>query len=93
MQENVDTLKSQRQKLEHGIDRLIDSLAEGVIEKDQFTARMSRTKARIADIGAKIAQASDEGRDPKPTLGKDPSCRTFEPFAESTGQCRLDHQA
>jgi site-specific DNA recombinase len=62
VQENVDTLRSQRQKLRHGMDRLIDSLAEGVIDKDQFTARMNRTKARIADIEAKIAaQTEDEG--------------------------------
>jgi hypothetical protein len=34
-----------------------------VIEKDQFTDRMNRTKARIADIGTKIgAQAADEDR-------------------------------
>jgi hypothetical protein len=62
--ENVDTLRTQLQKLQHGVERLIDSLAEGVIEKDQFTARMNRTKARIADIEAKIAvHSSDEGRE------------------------------
>lgn len=45
------------------MERLIDSLAEGVIDKDQFTARMVRTKTRIAEIEAKIgAQATDEGR-------------------------------
>ena len=39
------------------------SLAEGVIEKDQFTARMNRTKARITEIDAKVsAQTSDEDR-------------------------------
>jgi hypothetical protein len=27
--ENVDTLSAQRQKLRHGLERLIDSLAEG----------------------------------------------------------------
>jgi serine/threonine protein kinase len=47
--ENVDVLRAQRQKLQHGLDRLIDSLAEGVIDKDQLTSRMNRTKARIAD--------------------------------------------
>jgi site-specific DNA recombinase len=63
VQENVETLTAQRQKLQHGMDHLIDSLAEGVIEKDQFTARMNRTKTRIADIDAKIgAQTSHEGR-------------------------------
>jgi site-specific DNA recombinase len=54
---------AQRQKLQHGMDRLIDSFAEGVIEKDQFMARINRTKSRIAEIDATIAaQTSDEGR-------------------------------
>ena len=61
--DNVDTLRAQRQKLQHGLERLIDSLAEGVIDKDQFTSRMNRTKARIADIDTKIGtQAADEDR-------------------------------
>lgn len=60
---NVDTLMAQRQKLQHGMDRLIDSLAEGVIDKDQFTPRMNRTKTRISEIDAKIAaRTSDQGR-------------------------------
>jgi len=61
--ENVVMLMAQRQKLRHGMDRLIYGLAEGVIEKDQFTARINRTKARIAEIDPTIAaQTSDEGR-------------------------------
>jgi site-specific DNA recombinase len=52
--EDVDALRAQRQKLRHGMERLIDSLAEGVIDKDQFTARMNRTKARIAEIDTKM---------------------------------------
>jgi len=56
-------LMAQRQKLRHGMDRLIDSFAEGVIEEDQFTARINRTKTRIAEIDATIsARTSDEGR-------------------------------
>src|ERR1700738_4023738 len=56
-------MRAQRQKLRHGLERLIDSLAEGVIDKDQFTSRMNRTKARIADIDAKIgAQSADADR-------------------------------
>ena len=44
------------------MERLID-LAEGVIDKDQFSWRMNRTKARIADLDTKIAsQAADEDR-------------------------------
>jgi site-specific DNA recombinase len=61
--ENVNALRSQRQKLQHGMERLIDSLAEGLIDKDQFTSRMDRTKARLADIDAKVAsQATAEDR-------------------------------
>ena len=59
--ETLDTLEAQRQKLQRGMERLIDSLAEGVIDKDQFTSRMSRTKSRIADIETKLAaHAVDE---------------------------------
>jgi site-specific DNA recombinase len=60
---DVDALRTQRQKLQHGIERLIDTLAEGVIDKEQFTSRMGRAKARLADLDEKIAvQASDEDR-------------------------------
>jgi site-specific DNA recombinase len=52
--ENVETLKSQRLKLQHALERLIDSFTEGLIEKDQFTSRMARTKSRIAELDTKI---------------------------------------
>jgi len=52
--ENVETLKAQRLKLQHALERLIDSFTEGLIEKDQFTSRMTRTKSRIADLDTKI---------------------------------------
>jgi len=58
-----EPMRAQRQKLQHVMDHLIDSLAEGVIEKDQFTAQMNRTKTRIADIDAKIAaHTTDQDR-------------------------------
>jgi len=42
---------------------LIDSFAEGVIDKAQFTSRMKRTKTRRADIDVKIsAKAADADR-------------------------------
>jgi hypothetical protein len=45
------------------MERLIDGLAKGVIDRVQFTSRMSRTKSRIADIETKLAaQAADEER-------------------------------
>jgi site-specific DNA recombinase len=61
--ENRDALKVQRQKLQHGMERLIDTFAEGVIDKHQFTLRMSRAKTRLADLDAKMAlQSADEDR-------------------------------
>jgi site-specific DNA recombinase len=51
---DVDTLKAERVKLQHAVERLIDSFTEGLIDKDQFTSRMDRTKSRIADLDAKI---------------------------------------
>jgi site-specific DNA recombinase len=53
---NVEALKSQRAKLQHALERLIDSFTEGLIEKDQFTSRIDRTKRRIADLDAKIRE-------------------------------------
>jgi hypothetical protein len=42
------------------VERLIDSVAEGLIEKEQFASRMARTKSRIADLDARIkAYAAD----------------------------------
>ena len=52
--DNVEALKTQRLKLQHALERLIDSFTEGLIEKDQFTSRMTRTKSRIADLDTKI---------------------------------------
>jgi site-specific DNA recombinase len=61
--DNLETLRSQKAKLEHAVERLIDSFAEGLIEKDQFASRMARTKSRIADLDTRInAYAGDLNR-------------------------------
>ena len=52
--DNIENLKAQRLKLQHALERLIDSFTEGLIEKDQFTSRMARTKSRIAELDTKI---------------------------------------
>src|SRR6266852_475979 len=52
--DNIETLKAQRLKLQHVLERLIDGFTEGVIEKDQFTSRVTRTKSRIAELDTKI---------------------------------------
>ena len=46
----------------HGMERLIGSLAEDVIDKEQFTSRANRAKTRMVDIDTEIgAQAADKG--------------------------------
>jgi site-specific DNA recombinase len=47
---NLEILRSRRAKLQHAVERLIDSFSEGLIEKEQFKSRMDRTKHRIADL-------------------------------------------
>jgi len=42
------------------MERLIDSFTEGLIEKDQFTTRMARTKTRIADLDGKLEADADD---------------------------------
>jgi site-specific DNA recombinase len=61
--DDLEGLRSQKAKLEHAVERLIDSFAEGLIEKDQFASRMARTKSRIADLDTRIrAYAADVDR-------------------------------
>jgi hypothetical protein len=52
--ESVETQKARRLKLQHALERLIDSFTEGLIGKDQFTSRMARTKSRMAELDTKI---------------------------------------
>jgi site-specific DNA recombinase len=58
--QEIENLRVQRRKLQHGLERIIDGFAEGLIDKDQFTSRMTRTKSRIAELEATIsADAGD----------------------------------
>jgi site-specific DNA recombinase len=43
-------------KLQHAVERLIDGFTEGLIEKEQFTLRMDKTKNRITDVDARIKE-------------------------------------
>ena len=58
--EDLDALKAQRVKLQHALERLIDSFTEGLIDKNQFTLRMGRTKSRIADLDNRITADADD---------------------------------
>ncbi|HYM06052.1 MAG TPA: zinc ribbon domain-containing protein [Terriglobales bacterium] len=52
--ENLEILRAHLGKLQRGVERLIDSYSEGVIDKDQFMSRLSRTKGRIAELEARL---------------------------------------
>jgi site-specific DNA recombinase len=58
--QNAEALRARRLKQQHALDRLIDSFTEGLIEKDQFTSRMTRTKGRIADLDAQVQAYSGD---------------------------------
>ena len=47
-------LKVLRLKQQYALERVIDSITEGLIEKDQFTSGMARIKDRIAELDAQI---------------------------------------
>ena len=48
--QNAEALKALRLKQQHALEHLIDSFTEGLIEKEQFTSRMARTKGRIVSF-------------------------------------------
>ncbi len=62
----LTTVETQLRKLRQGIGRLIDSYAEGLIEKSEFEPRIARLKERVGalddqatDLAAHAAQESD----------------------------------
>jgi len=60
LQENLKTLLAQIAKLRQGVARLIDSYAEGLIEKSEFEPRITRMKQRVVDLEAQVKQLNDE---------------------------------
>ena len=63
---DLASTQAQMRKLEQGIGRLIDSYAEGLIEKSEFAPRLARLKERVAaletqaqDLAAQAALESD----------------------------------
>jgi site-specific DNA recombinase len=53
-------LESQGVKLHQGVARLIDSYAEGLIEKQEFEPRLRRLRERIAQIEAQCQRLAEE---------------------------------
>ena len=60
LQENQKTLSAQIAKLRRGIARLIDSYAEGLIEKNEFEPRIQKMKQRVASLEAQVKHLNDE---------------------------------
>jgi site-specific DNA recombinase len=65
--DDPEIMKSQLGELQRGVERLIDSYSEGVIDKDQFMSRLSRTKSRITELEARV-HANAAGTDGRQEL-------------------------
>ncbi len=59
-QQNLTSLEAQIFKLRRGMGRLIDSYADGLIDKNEFEPRITRLKERIAVLEAQAKQVSEE---------------------------------
>jgi site-specific DNA recombinase len=60
IQQERNALETQLSKLRQGVARLIDSYAEGLIDKAEFEPRIGRLRQRIAHIDAQCQQLADE---------------------------------
>jgi site-specific DNA recombinase len=58
-QGDIPTLETQIRTARQGMGRLIDSYAEGLIDKCQFEPRMTRLKARVAELEAHRERLQD----------------------------------
>jgi site-specific DNA recombinase len=58
--ETPERLRAQSHKLHHGIARLIDSYAEGLITKEEFEPRIKRMKQRVKALDEQAQQLADE---------------------------------
>lgn len=57
---DLTMIESQLGKLRRGLGRLIDSYAEGLIEKEEFEPRIARLRERIAKLEDAAQQLADE---------------------------------
>jgi site-specific DNA recombinase len=60
--DELGSLQAQTSKLQQGVARLIDSYAEGVIEKGEFEPRVARLRQRIATLEAQAQQIADSAQ-------------------------------
>ena len=59
-QQTLSQVEAQIAKLRRGMGRLIDSYAEGMIEKAEFEPRIKRLKERIQALETQLQQAAEE---------------------------------
>jgi hypothetical protein len=59
-EQKLTSLNAQLTKLQRGMERLIDSYAEGFIEKGEFEPRITQMRARIKALETQITQATAE---------------------------------
>jgi site-specific DNA recombinase len=59
-QTTLATLEAQLGKLRQGLARLIDSYAEGLLEKSEFEPRLTRLRQRIAHVEAECQELAEE---------------------------------
>src|SRR5205823_9862508 len=60
--EEATQLSRQAAKLRQGLARLIDSYAEGLLEKEEFEPRVRRLRERIAQLEEEARRQADEAR-------------------------------
>jgi site-specific DNA recombinase len=58
--DDLASLETRLGRLRHGIARLIDSYAEGLIDKDEFEPRVTRMRERLKQMEAHVQQVKDE---------------------------------
>ena len=92
LQQHIAPLEAQKSRLKAGIGRLIDSYAEGLIDKTEFEPRVAGMKKRLAELDAQVEKLNNEAelhRELKLIIGR------LEEFAErvADGLERVDQNA
>jgi site-specific DNA recombinase len=57
--DDATTLKGEQTRLTNAIARMIDSYADGLIEKREFEPRIKRMKAKLSQVESQLAKASE----------------------------------
>jgi site-specific DNA recombinase len=58
--ENLTTIQSQQSKIQQGMARLIDSYAEGFVQKAEFEPRITHLRERLLELEQKVQQIQDQ---------------------------------